>query len=456
MKNRFYSLFTICFLVAFTSCFKKLKGDIILKNITIINVEDGSLVAGKDIIIVDNKITNIVHHKSNTKYLAAIEIDATGKFVIPGLFDGHAHTNNYKLDFPRFMHYGVTSIFVPGGSTCTNRYFSEMRAMGSQDSIPAPRVYHTSQHFIKEGSHPVKTYNNSNWKEGETVYFLRDTLQIEKLVKHVSNYPIKGIKLTIEDGPDPPLIERISQTLINKVQKEALKQNTRVFAHISDNEELEMALNAGIYNYVHYTGVDINFKKDTLLLAKMHSKTINWVTTLMLDKSFIYPLNPDWIHDVKTENIFEAAQLAKINSPKYIARADSYVSFMKTHLQKETVGLKEVIEFQVNDIKVLFNKGINMVLGTDTGNTFIYPGYSLHEEMQLFELGGMQPINILKMGTINAAKMLEVDDQLGSITIDKLADLVILDKNPLDAIKNTRSIYLVIKNGKIQKRIKGH
>ena len=68
------------------------------------------------------------------------------------------------------------------------------------------------------------------------------------------------------------------------------------------------------------------------------------------------------------------------------------------------------------------------------------------------ELGGMDPLDIIKMGTFNAAKMLHVQDELGSVEPGKIADLIILDKNPLDSIKNTLSIYRVISEGKMQTR----
>jgi imidazolonepropionase-like amidohydrolase len=97
--------------------------------------------------------------------------------------------------------------------------------------------------------------------------------------------------------------------------------------------------------------------------------------------------------------------------------------------------------------------GVNMVLGTDTGNSLILPGYSLHEEMQLLELGGIEPIDIIKMGTHNAAKMMKVEENLGSIEEGKLADFILLNENPLEAIRNTLSIEKVVKNGKIQHRI---
>lgn len=450
-----YSCFLTALAVLAIGCAtqKPLNFDLVISNVNIIDVETGDINKAMDVIISGDSIANIVVHQDGG-YNAPEIVDGTDKFLIPGLWDMHAHANDYHSDFPKFIHYGVTGVFITGGSTCTNGYYSEMRAMNSQDTIPSPRVFHTSQHFIKEGSHPVKTYENSSWKEGETVFYLKDTLQIERLVKQVTQYPIEGIKLTIEDGPDPPFIERVSQVFINKVQKEAAKQGTRVFAHISDNTELEMALDAGIYNFVHFTGVDLDFEKDKALISKIYANPINWVTTFMLDKSFIYPLYPDWITTIETEAIFDSTSFKRIKDPSYIARANSYISLMKEYLKMDTITLKDVIKFQVDDIKELHNNGINMVLGTDTGNTFIYPGHSIHEEMQLLELGGMPPADILKMCTLNAAIMLRVQDSLGSVEVGKIADMVLLDKNPLESISNTLKINSVFKNGKIQTRIK--
>ncbi|MCB0855146.1 MAG: amidohydrolase family protein [Bacteroidetes bacterium] len=108
---------------------------------------------------------------------------------------------------------------------------------------------------------------------------------------------------------------------------------------------------------------------------------------------------------------------------------------------------------QIADIKFLFDQGINMVLGTDVGNDFIFPGYSLHEEMQILEKGGMPRLDIIKMGTLNAARMVHASDSLGSIEAGKIANLILLDENPLESIENTLAIHKVIKNGVIQERI---
>ena len=250
----------------------------------------------------------------------------------------------------------------------------------------------------------------------------------------------------------PPPLPRLKQELVNKVKQEAEKNNTKVFVHVSDNIELGMALDAGIENIVHYTGVDLDFERDALLLKKIDSLDISWVTTLMLDKSFIYPLHPEWIEGSSISQIYSEEEIGDYKSDLAIENAVQSLNVWKYDFGFENPTLETIATYQVEDIQNLYDRGVNMVLGTDTGNTFILPGHSLHEEMQLMELGGMAPMDILRMGTINAAKMMDSEQELGSIETGKNADMVLLNDNPLEKIENTMKIHAVIKNGTLQNR----
>ena len=424
--------------------------DLVISNVNLIDGTGEPLQAGVSIGIIGGKIAAIdTALPSNEKN----RIDGSGKFLIPGLFDCHVHTGNFERDFPRFIHYGVTSIFITGGSLCTNEFYAAMRKQGNQDSIPAPIVFHTSQHFSMEGRHPSKTYSNNNWRDGASIFYLKDTLQIQRLVQEACKYPIVGIKLTIEDGPAPPFVERIPQSFINQTVKEASKYGMEVFAHISDNIELEMAINGGVQNLVHFTGVNID-PMDSIqmkLLQKFIKINPSWVTTLMIDKSFLYPIHVEWFDSPYMLNAYKESKY-EIN-PGSIEQAKRYIRILMDEYGLSNNSLESFIIPQVEDIRFLDEMGFNMVLGTDTGNDFNFPGYSLHEEMQLLNLGGMKPLNIIKMGSLNAAKMMNAQDSLGSIEVGKIANMVLLDKNPLEEISNSLSINSVIKRGLIQERI---
>lgn len=446
MKN-FSCLILFCCLFACNSS-KQDSLDLVISNVNLIDGTGNPLLPNVSIGVKDGKIVAI---DKNVLIGAKNIIDGTGKFLIPGLFDCHVHTTDFESDFPKYVHYGVTSIFITGGSLCTNEYYGTMRRQGNQDTIPAPIVFHTSQHFTLDGRHPVKTYKG-NWVDGKSVFLLKDTLQIDSLVKEVTQYPITGIKLTIEDGPHPPWVDRMPQTFINKVQKEATKNGTEVFAHVSDNIELEMAMDGGIQNLVHWSGIDIDFHRDTVLLEKIYRVRPSFITTLMIDKGFLYPLFPDWIENLRREGVFDEEYLAKADNPDFKERAEDNISFWKDYFQKETISIQDIAMAQVDDIKVLYGNGIVFALGTDTG-PFVLPGYSLHEEMQLFESGGINQLDIIKMATFNGATIMQAQDSLGSIENGKIANMVLLNKNPLEEISNTMEINTVIKRGRIQKRI---
>ena len=447
------SLITLIFISFLFGCTSKKSDqfDLVISNVNLIDGTGKPLQTGVSIGITEGKIVAIdTELEGNSKK----HIDGTGKFLIPGLFDCHVHTVDFERDFPRFIHYGITSVFVTGGSLCTNEYYAAMRMQGNQDTIPAPFVFHTSQHFTMEGRHPSKTYKSSNWQDGKSIFYLKDTTQIANLVKEVTQYPVVGIKLTIEDGPAPPFVERMPQAFIEKTVKEASKYGFEVFAHVSDNVELEMAINGGVQNLVHFTGLDIN-PDDTAqlqLLERFKEQEPDWVTTLMIDKSFLYPIHPEWFESESMLTEYKE----KVNelTPELIESSKNYINILMEEYGLTENNLDAFIRPQVEDIKFLTGMGFNMVLGTDTGNDFNFPGYSLHEEMQLLELGGMAPIEIIKMGTLNAAKMLNAQDSLGSIEEGKIANMVLLEKNPLDKISNTLAIHTVIKRGQIQKRIK--
>lgn len=172
----------------------------------------------------------------------------------------------------------------------------------------------------------------------------------------------------------------------------------------------------------------------------------------MLDKSFIYPLHNDWVERVEKTGLFNPEDVKLLRDPTQIKQAKQ-MRLMYKNFGIDDPTLKNIIEPQVAEIKILYENGVNMVLGTDTGNNFIFPGYSLHEEMQLMELGGMTPLDIIKMASFNAAKMLNVLETQGTIEAGKVADMILLDKNPLETISNTLSINTVFKHGKIQRRL---
>ena len=105
--------------------------------------------------------------------------------------------------------------------------------------------------------------------------------------------------------------------------------------------------------------------------------------------------------------------------------------------------------FSFDRTRDLKDAGVKLLAGTDMPQAFVYPGFSLHEELELLVRSGLTPLEALRTATYNPADFLGALDSLGTVAEGKMADLVLLDANPLTDIRNTRRISVVIANGRV-------
>jgi imidazolonepropionase-like amidohydrolase len=110
---------------------------------------------------------------------------------------------------------------------------------------------------------------------------------------------------------------------------------------------------------------------------------------------------------------------------------------------------KRFVEKELEVVNAMHHAGIPFLAGTDTPpGVNIFPGFSLHEELERFVAAGFSPLEALQTATLNPAKFLGRENELGTIEKGKLADMVLLDANPLDDIGNTRKIAGLVANGR--------
>jgi len=428
--------------IALLGCSRPEAYDLAITNVTVIDGTGAPAQPNRHVLIRRGRIARIADGSETVR--AHEVIDGSAKYLIPGLIDGHAHPFPVETNLPLFARFGVTSILVPGCTDCSDQNIARAIALADDVSFSSPRVFPTSQHVTMEGRHPVKTYPSPRWVEGETVYYLREPADAERFVREVAEDPIVGIKLTIEDGPAPPFVERMPQALAEELVRQAHAHELPVFVHVSDNEELRIAVEAGADHLLHFVGVDLDWERDLELATRVRDQEMSWVTTLMIDKSFFYPARPEWIELVLALGVFDEEEVARLAASRV---PEDSLRFLAEAYGIADPTLPSVIRPQVEDLRRLYDLGVNLVVGTDVGNDFIFPGLSIHEEMELLEMG-FAPLEILEMATENAARMLGVLEELGTIEEGKAADLVLLDDNPLDSIRNTRSILAVFRAGR--------
>ena len=115
--------------------------------------------------------------------------------------------------------------------------------------------------------------------------------------------------------------------------------------------------------------------------------------------------------------------------------------------ESNRAGRMEEFEMYKELTGMLYRGGVTLLAGTDTGTQYTPPGFGLHQELELLVKSGLPPSAALQAATINNARALKQTENLGSVEVGKLADMVILNANPLDDIRNTRKIHKVIRGG---------
>lgn len=421
--------------------------DLAVANVTLIDGTGSPAQTGANVLVRGGRIAAIT--TGPLRHEADKVIDGAGRYLIPGLIDAHTHPFPVEASFPQFIHYGVTSILITGGSTASRANLARVRALSDAGTVPSPRVFHTSQHVTREGRHPVKTYPSPNWVEGETVYYMREASDAERIVKAIADQAIVGIKVTIEDGPEPPFVKMIPLEFVTALVEVAHARGIEVFAHVSTMEGLRVAEAAGADHLVHFVGLNIDWKRDKALVERLRARDASWVTTLMVDKMLFYPAHPEWLAEVEATGLFDADEIKRLRNGR---SAEESLAILGDLYGLAEPTLETVIRPQVEDLRELHKRGFNLVVGTDMGNDFIFPGLSLHEELDLLAMG-FTPAELIPMATRNAAEMLGVLDDLGTLEVGKRADMVLLDENPLVDIRHTRAIRAVFRGGREQSRL---
>jgi len=137
--------------------------------------------------------------------------------------------------------------------------------------------------------------------------------------------------------------------------------------------------------------------------------------------------------------------------PEVIRR--NWQAMLSTDLYREMQSvLRPLVPLYSENARLLNEAGVVLLAGTDVGIPALIPGISLHEELELLVEAGLTPPEALRTATINPARVLGLADSLGSVEVGKLADLVLLDADPLADIRNTQRIRAVIADGRLYRR----
>src|SRR6201996_7293372 len=431
MPGRIRNSFVCCLLMAFaTTLVAEVK---VMKNFTLINGTGHAPVPHAAMILNDGRIQWVGPAAQLKTPAGAQVIDLTGKYVMPGIIDLHSPLGatlgldqsekfftpeNVEKDLKTYSSFGVTTVLSMG--TDKDSIFALRDAQRAGRPKEA-RIYTAGQGFIFKGGYGGLAGVNQGVASVEEV----EPAVAAQAAKHVDI-----IKLWMDDhlGTMKKMPYPIAQAIIESAHRHHL----RVVAHIFYLQDARQLVDYGVDGLAHSVRdkpVDQAFIAD----MKKHG-TWQMASTLSREGSmFVYGQTPPFANDPFFTRSVSADVVAKLKSAAYQKTIRSDPDF------SQYPGFLHTAE---RNLKTLADAGVPYGFGTDSGPPGRFPGYFAHWEMELMVQAGLTAKQVIKAAPGRAAAFLHAKD-LGTLEASKWADLIVLNSNPLDDIKNTRTIDAV-------------
>ena len=296
-------------------------------------------------------------------------------------------------------------------------------------------------------SHPIPALKELNpWPSScfitSNIYTIRHVDEAKKVIEDLADLEIDYVKLICDELP--PGTPHMSEELMKALIDEAHAEGYEVFVHIGSAENAVKAARAGADVLTH------TVYRDSLSESDVKELKANDVKVILTISGFE---NIDRMRSLE----FKPSALDTLITPDPIL--DPVTGSNASKMKKAPVmfGLAKAIHANIHtykhNISLLQKYEIPVLVGTDSPNYGAYPGSSLHLEMQRMVSYGYNEAYVLRSATSEAAKMFLKDPDFGKIKEGFLANLVLLDANPLDDISNTLKINMVFKRGKVVERI---
>ena len=466
------SVFTIALLMSCQSNQVRIgQNDFAIQKVNIVDVKTGELHENRTVIISGNKIKTIIQTDSISLSGIGKLVDGSGKYLIPGLWDMHAHLFNESdirnAGYPLFIANGITGIRIMAAD-CLNP------PCGDPDMTIAQ--YRILQKEIKEGkllgpkTILASDYINGTLKGESTVLKPKTEEHGRQLARLLKDRDVDFIKiydvltseayfgltdeakrLNLEFAGHVPLT--ISPSIASDAGQKSIEHTEiPLFMECSDIEDEEVRARV-IHLFTNQQG-ELGYWNAKNVNELMYElvKSFNSQKCHELYEKFIR--NNTWFVPTlqHLEIYFDGAEDWKLDPRmKYMPKEeydffkDEYEPVMR---EFRSPFIPEVEEMRKRLVFEMQRAGVGILAGSDVGEVGLVCGFSLHDEILSLQNAGLTPLQALQSATINPAKYQNTTDTIGSIEKGKIADLVLLNKNPLEDIKNTQEIEAVFTNGR--------
>lgn len=435
-----------------SSCSPTPEFDLSLLNVQLIDMDNGTI-EFSDIYIKDQTIQLI--QKASEKDLNAIkQIDTKNAYIIPGLWDNHIHfrggddlIKDNETFLTQLIVNGITSVRDAGGDLT-----HELKKWKDQ-ILKGERI---GPDLFTSG--PKIDGINPTWQGSLEV---NSDASIDKALDSLEQLEVDYVKLY-----DSKLNGKLFLSTLTKSTSRGLKSSGHMPFSVTLNQSLEAGLNGVEHLYYILKGSS----KDEVKITQQYidGQLGFWDAMPLLQGSYDQTSANILFNKLKEKDVYVIPTLHIGRTLSYLDEVDHsqdhYLNllssaFKSTYQRRINSALqasemarknrKNLDTFFGTLTQKLHRSGVTLMAGSDAGayNSYVYPGPSLHKELEALVEVGLSPLEALQTSVINGPKWLGVEDQYGSIKVGKKANLVLLHKNPLENIKNTTTITAVVKDG---------
>lgn len=430
--------------------------DIIIKNASVIDIESGEI-AQKDIFISNGRITKITKKEADNNYYGAnTTINAKGKYALPGFWDNHVHFRGgdsliaaNKNFLKLFLANGITTVRDAGGNLTAS--IMTWKKSIAKEELLGPTIF---------TSGPKLDGPNATWAGSLVV---EDQHDIDTALDSLAKIPTDYVKL---------YDSRISGAVYLNAIGAAEKRNLITSGHMPFTVMLDDAINAGLDGVEHlYYIMKGCSSNEAEITQQLQQKEIGfWEAMPALQQSFDTNVAANTFAKMRAKNVVSIPTLHIGKVLSYLDEVDhsqdDYLKYMGSGIIKtykgridrvknsspETLANRKALDTFFGKLaKQLSDTGVTLLAGSDSGafNSHTYPGISLHKELQAMVAVGISPLKALQNSAYHGAAFLKKDSEYGRLEAGFIADIVLLDGNPLTDIRHTQNICYVIKGNQV-------
>ena len=446
---------------------------LVITHVTVIDATGTPPLTDRTVVIRQGRIDTIAHSAGYRRPFGSTVLDGTGRYLIPGLWDMHVHmatgslppywagpgriADNWRYFFPMFLAHGVTGVRDMSGDLDLLVAWRDAVRLGER---AGPRMVVTG------------------WKLGD-----------HQPVVEGAPYPVgtaadvaSSVRLLKQHGADFVKVDWFDPTLYPALQDAARRAGLRFAGHVSPGINAGTAARLGQHSIEHLDGLQLavssregGLRQEYLLGPGWWRRSLIWMNLSDLDdwqlewqRRLNGTMDPArlsallgtfrdtdmWqvptlteLRDIKAlpaPELDSAAQAPYTPPPRAVRRQTFFAldSAVAAHTFAEEMHL----------VRAMHEAGLPVLAGTDTPGLRRLPGFSMADELELLVQAGFTPMEALQSATIQPARFLGTADSMGTVEPGKVADLVLLDRDPLADIANVGTVQAVVIGGKLYDR----